>query len=92
MIHEVAESNHGMVEYAHGRFLMTPDGSHGGQQLQMLPDRIEDFKSLGTQTGFQHLQTCSYHNMPMTRAYVDRRIFIRGMEAIYCYDLRANNQ
>ena len=24
--------------------------------------------------------------------YVDRRLFIRGMEAIYCYDLRANNQ
>jgi outer membrane protein assembly factor BamB len=83
--------NEGMVEYAHGRFLMTPDGSHGGQQLQMLPDRIEDFKSIGTQTGFQHLQTCSYHNMPMTRAYVDGRLFIRGMEAIYCYDLRANN-
>ena len=24
--------------------------------------------------------------------YVDGRIFIRGMEAIYCYDLRVNNQ
>jgi len=82
--------NEGMVEYAHGRFLMTTDGSHGGQQLQMLPDRIEDFKSIGTLTGFQHLQTCSYHNMPMTRAYVDGRLFIRGMEAIYCYDLRAD--
>ncbi len=83
--------NEGMVEYAQGRFLMTTDGSHGGQQLQMLPDRIEDFKSLGTQTGFQHLQTSSYHNMPMTRAYVDGRLFIRGMEAIYCYDLRVND-
>ena len=83
--------NEGMVEYAHGRFLMTTDGSHGNQELQMLPDRIEDFKSLGTHTGFQHLQTCSYHNMPMTRAYVDGRLFIRGMEAIYCYDLRAND-
>ncbi|GDY11895.1 hypothetical protein LBMAG53_07730 [Planctomycetota bacterium] len=83
--------NEGMVEYAHGRFLMTTDGSHGLQELQMLPDRIEDFTSIGTRSGFQHLQTCSYHNMPMTRAYVDGRLFIRGMEAIYCYDLRAND-
>jgi len=37
----------------------------------------------------QHQQSRSYHNIPMTRAYVDGRLFIRGMEAIYCYDLRA---
>lgn len=56
----------------------------------MLPDRVEDFKPIGAHYGFAHLQTCSCHNMPMTRAYVDGRLFIRGMEAIYCYDLRAN--
>ena len=81
--------NEGMVESIEDRFLMTQDGSHGAQGVSMVPAAADGFRQMGQQTLFRHLQTCSYHNMPMTRAYVDGRLFIRGMDGIYCYDLRA---
>jgi outer membrane protein assembly factor BamB len=82
-------ANEGQVEQVEDRFLMTHDGSHGRQTLTMLPDSADAFAAMGQPVyAFLHMQTTSYHNVPMTRCYVDGRIFIRGMEAIYCYDLR----
>jgi hypothetical protein len=37
---------------------------------------------------FVHPQTSGYQTAPMSRCYVDGRLFIRGMDGIYCYDLR----
>ena len=36
-----------------------------------------------------HTWTTAYANQPINYPVVDGRLFVRGLDAIYCYDLRA---
>jgi outer membrane protein assembly factor BamB len=82
--------NEGHADVVEDRFLIAHDGSHGDQSLSMLLDSVETFSATGTgPCALQHGQTTGYHNRPMTRAIADGRLFIRGFDGIYCYDLRA---
>jgi hypothetical protein len=36
-----------------------------------------------------HPHTTAYANHPISTPLVDGRLFVRGSDAIYCYDLRA---
>jgi uncharacterized membrane protein len=36
-----------------------------------------------------HTWTTAYANQPIVYPLVDGRLFVRGLDAIYCYDLRA---
>ena len=88
---------------ADGRLFLQPEGRHGAQSFFMLDASPNQLKLLGADRpgskgnhpvggGFQwrppHSWTTAYANQPIAYPVVDGRIFIRGLDAIYCYDLR----
>ena len=88
---------------AAGRFIIQPEGRHGSQSFLMLDANPQDFRAFPSsqadasnsqQVGaeFQwrppHTWTTAYANQPIVYPLVDGRLFVRGLDAIYCYDLR----
>ena len=88
---------------AAGRFIIQPEGRHGSQSFLMLDANPGNFRafpavqtegSIGHHVGaeFQwrppHTWTTAYANQPIVYPLVDGRLFVRGQDAIYCYDLR----
>jgi outer membrane protein assembly factor BamB len=88
---------------ASGRLLIQPEGRHGSQSFLMLnadPKALRAFAA--TQAGgaasrqdgaeYQwrppHTWTTAYANQPIVYPLVDGRLFVRGLDAIYCYDFR----
>jgi outer membrane protein assembly factor BamB len=91
---------------AGGRWFIQPEGRHGSQSFIMLsadPTSFHAFKAtqaegaINHQVGseFQwrppHTWTTAYANQPIVYPLVDGRLFVRGLDAIYCYDLRASS-
>jgi outer membrane protein assembly factor BamB len=68
------------------RFLLIPEGQHGTASYIFL-DR--DLKNLGPLWRPNHTPTTAYNSQPMIAPVVDGRVFLRGGDGIYCYDLRA---
>jgi outer membrane protein assembly factor BamB len=82
-------SNHGHIEVADGRLFIRPDGVHGVIDLSMLGTTPETFKVLGKGNwGPKIPHTSSYASKAQTMPIVDGRMYIRGADGIYCYDLR----
>lgn len=81
-------ANAGHLFFAHGRLFANRDGKHGTSELTMFDPDPAEFRTLGTVNWSPpHPNTTSYG--PYLRfPVVDGRIFIRGNDAIYCYDLR----
>ena len=70
------------------RVLLSRDGSHGSSDMTILGLSPETFStSLGLWSQ-PHPQTTSYHSKYMTWPMVEGRIFMRGVDGVYCYDLR----
>jgi outer membrane protein assembly factor BamB len=81
--------NHGWVEMAEDRFFVKPDGVHGGIHINMMGATPETFKVMGKGGwGPKFPHTSSYAFKPTTMPIVDGRMYIRGADGIYCYDLR----
>lgn len=91
---------------AHGRLFVQPEGRHGSQSFLMLdadPYAFRAFPVPQTDGGLNHAVgaefqwrpphtwTTAYANQPIVYPLVDGRLFVRGLDAIYCYDLRAGN-
>jgi outer membrane protein assembly factor BamB len=68
------------------RLLLIPEGQHGGVSYVFL-DRA--LKNLGPLWRPNHTTTTAYNSQPVIAPVVDGRIFMRGGDGIYCYDLRA---
>lgn len=89
---------------ADGRLVVQPEGRHGKQSFFMLDADPKRFAVLGKQQedsakvnhpvggGRQwqppHSWTTAYANQPINYPLVDGRLFVRGLDAVYCYDLR----
>lgn len=88
---------------AAGRLFIQPEGRHGGQSFLMLSTDPEKFQAfsvkqsddrLNHRVGGQyqwlppHTWTTAYANQPIVYPLVDGRLFVRGLDGIYCYDLR----
>ena len=88
---------------ADGRLFIQPEGRHGKQAFFMLDAEPKNFRVLGRElttkgaghsVGGQwqwlppHSWTTAYANQPINYPLVDGRLFVRGLDAIYCYDLR----
>ena len=82
--------NAGHLQFAHGRLIVRPDGKHGRQAFAMLQPGDDSLKQLGGDWEPAHPQTSSYGPY-MFAPIVDGRLFIRGADAIYMYDLRKAN-
>lgn len=85
---------------ADGRVFLQPEGRHGTQSFAMVAARQDQLRLLGTgeaPAGTHriaglwfppHTHTTAYANQPIVYPVVDGRIFIRGGDGVYCYDLR----
>jgi outer membrane protein assembly factor BamB len=69
------------------RLLLSPEGQHGSQRLQWL-DAKGDHKPLSTRWSPPNNSTTAYAVHSLGFPVVDGRLFVRGMDGIYCYDLR----
>jgi outer membrane protein assembly factor BamB len=69
------------------RLLLSPEGQHGTQSLQWV-DSDNEHKLIGSKWLPPNNSTTAYGVHPLAFPIVDGRIFVRGMDGIYCYDLR----
>jgi len=67
------------------RFLLIPEGQHGIDSY-VFTDR--NLKNLGPRWHPTHTWTTAYNSQPIIAPVVDGRLFLRGGDGIYCYDLR----
>jgi outer membrane protein assembly factor BamB len=80
--------NEGHIFTVENLVIVSVDGSHGHSEMGFFGSTPETFKFLGIWDQ-PHPQTTSYHLKCTTFPLVEGRIFIRGYDGIYCYDLRA---
>jgi outer membrane protein assembly factor BamB len=74
---------------ADGRLFVQPEGRHGKQAFLMADADPKNFRLLGAAPWLPpHSWTTAYANQPIVYPLVDGRLFVRGLDAIYCYDLR----
>lgn len=79
--------NEGYAAFMDDRVFLSLDGSHGHSDMVVLGGTPATFKKL-CHWNQPHPQTTSYHNKFMTFPMVEGRIFFRGYDGAYCYDLR----
>ncbi len=79
--------NEGYAAFVEDRVVLSLDGSHGHSDMVVLGATPETFRKLCHWVQ-PNPQTTSYHNKFMTFPMVEGRIFMRGYDGVYCYDLR----
>ena len=67
------------------RLLFIPEGQHGRPHYMLLDRDLKTVSSIWAPT---HTETTAYNSQPAISPVVDGRVFIRGGDGIYCYDLR----
>lgn len=85
---------------AAGRLFIQPEGRHGRQSFLMVAADPADLRVLPASAAGEaghrlpglwvppHPHTTAYANQPIAYPLVDGRLFVRGRDGIYCYDLR----
>ncbi len=68
-----------------GAFVLHPDSQHGQTKLFLLPARADG--QVGPLWQPPHPGATTYQSA-MSHAWADGRLFIRGADTVYCYDLR----
>lgn len=68
------------------RLFWQPECQHGRQMIQLMDAKT--FVPLGANWKPPHNDTTAYGEMPTANVVVDGRLIIRGMDGVYCYDLR----
>jgi outer membrane protein assembly factor BamB len=68
--------------------LLTADGSHGANSFELVRLDADGPKNCGTWSPPHHQTSAGDHFTPMVFPVVEGRIFIRGWDGVYCYDLR----
>lgn len=78
-------SNAGLI-VVDGLIFYQPEGQHGRQHIHVVD--AGELKVLGTAWRPRHNDTTAYGQMALGNVVVDGRLIVRGMDGIYCYDLR----
>jgi len=71
------------------RLLFSPEGQHGVARLQFLDRDLKDLCPPWLPT---HVETTAYNSQPIVYSVVNGRLFVRGGDGVYCYDLRADRR
>lgn len=80
-------SNAGLIA-VDDRLFYQPEGQHGSQHIHMVQASQDRFAALGAVFSPRHNDTTAYGQMAMANVVVDGRLIVRGMDGLYCYDLR----
>lgn len=80
-----ARMDEGQLLALPGMFIPHPDTQHGTIKIYPFPDRGD--AKVGPLWNPPHPHATTYQ-VGMSHAWGDGRLFIRGVDAIYCYDLR----
>ncbi|MEZ6141643.1 MAG: PQQ-binding-like beta-propeller repeat protein [Zavarzinella sp.] len=67
------------------RLLFLPEGQHGTAELTFLDKNLNDSCPVWLP---KNTATTAYNSQPIIYPVVDGRLFVRGGDGIYCYDLR----
>ncbi len=73
------------------RFMFELDGAHWNNETIQFRADPDSFEYLGAKWVPPHPNTTSYVN-PLCRPFVDGRCFMRGYDAVYCYDFRKTGE
>jgi outer membrane protein assembly factor BamB len=68
------------------RLLFSPEGQHGTARLVFLD---QELKGSGPMWLPPNVDTTAYNSQPIVYPVADGRLFVRGGDGVYCYDLRA---
>lgn len=68
------------------RLLLSPEGQHGTQHLQLLD--ATDLRLIGKPWSPPNNSTTAYAVHSIAYPVIAGRLFVRGMDGLYCYDLR----
>jgi outer membrane protein assembly factor BamB len=82
---EPARMDEGHMMAMPGLFVPQPDSQHGDTKFYPFPARAG--ANVGPMWRPPHPTTTTYH-IGMSHAWADGRLFMRGADAVYCYDLR----
>lgn len=86
---KVSQESHAYC--AEGRFLHEPDSQHGKiHSVVMTGTTAETFKPLGKPWNTPHYDATGYE-MPISHPVVAGRLYLRGADGVYCWDLRKPN-
>jgi outer membrane protein assembly factor BamB len=66
------------------RLLLAPEGQHGSQGFLLMSMDLKPLSAWRPPSNY----TTAYGRMALAFPVVDGRIFVRGMDGLYCYDLR----
>jgi outer membrane protein assembly factor BamB len=69
------------------RVLFSPEGQHGKTGLAWLDPAT--LKTVGSYWRPTNTETTAYNSQPIVYPILDGRLFVRGGDGVYCYDLRA---
>jgi len=76
------------------KLILSPEGQHGTHGFVLFDADPTKLTLLGSKTGKwipPHATTTAYGRQPIVNPIVDGRMFFRGGNGIYCYDLRKQN-
>lgn len=72
------------------RIFYQPEGQHGRQSIHLIDSAAPSaLRILSRDWRPPHNDTTAYGVMPLANVILDGRLIIRGLDGIYCYDLRA---
>ncbi len=89
-IYGISPARAGFMQVVEDKLFIQPDGRHGSTtQIYNVGPLPRSFDTL-TNWIADHPSTSSYAEGPIYHPIVDGRMYMRGSDGIYCYDLRKN--
>jgi len=88
-------ASNGHLQMIEDRLLVTGDNHHGNGDFGLVKPNESNFGQMGVywEEGMvPHWCTSPYSNAPFAYAYAGGRLFIRGCDGVYAYDLRAQDR
>ncbi len=85
---EAATGSNPYIMIAGDKVIVSPEGQHGSQSFLYYQRANDNWTLLGQQWRPPHPTTTAYNTQPLVHPVVDGRLFVRGGNGIYCYDLR----